>query len=281
MRRRRELTRNLFAAALAGCALVPLAPAPATAALPGYVRLAHLSPDTSRVDVWVTSFRGRAYSKVLTGVSYGALSSYERLTPGSYTVAMRSSKASEQSPPLIRTNLTVTGGAAYTVAGVGRNAELNLRVIRDDLAQPTAGMAKMRVVQASSLAPVVDVSTGDGRPIALGARFASTSTYYELAAQEWTVRADPAKAGLTSAEKIVHLKRGTLYTALVLDRGSSGVKLVVHADAAGSASTPAGAIDAGRGVPGRDGLPLIALFVGLIVSVPVASAAWSRRGAQV
>lgn len=220
---------------------------PASAAVPGYVRLAHLSPDTPEVDVWVTSFKGSAFSKVFPGVAYGTLSDYQRLPAGTYTVAMRSPGSAKNSQPLLRTNVTVKVGKAYTVAGVGRNADIALRVLTDDLSRPSSGKARMRVVQASSVAPVVSVSTSEGDPIATAARFPSTTPYAEVAAQKWTLQARPSKAGVGPAKATVQVEAGAIYTALVLDKGNNGIQLLVRADAAASSSAPLGSVNTGLG----------------------------------
>ncbi len=252
---------------------------PATAATPGYVRLAHLSPDTPEVDVWVTSFRGGAYSKVLPRVGYGALSDYQRVAPGTYAVAMRPPGAPGKSTPMIRTTLRVAAGRAYTVAGIGRNADLSLRVLTDDLARPSSGKARMRVVQASSVAPVVDVTTTDGQTIARGARFPSTTPYAEIDAQQWTLRAKPQKAGAKAAQETVDVRAGFIYTALVLDDATAGVQLVVRADAAASASAPIGSVNTGLGGSAAEpprGWPSTAL-VGLLAALLIVTGASVKR----
>ena len=68
---------------------------------------------------------------------------------------MRPAGAPASSPPVLSTNLDAAAGKAYTVAGVGPNKSIKLRVLADDLSRPAAGMARMRVVQASSVAPEV------------------------------------------------------------------------------------------------------------------------------
>lgn len=245
---------------------------PASAAVPGYVRLAHLSPDTPEVDVWVTSFKGSAFSKVFPGVAYGTLSDYQRLPRGTYTVAMRSPGSAKQSQPLLRTNLTVGAGKAYTVAGVGRNADISLRVLTDDLSRPSSGQARMRVVQASSVAPVVSVSTSEGDPIATDARFPSTTTYTEVPARAWTLRASPRKAGVGPAMATVQVEAGAIYTALVLDKGNNGIQLLVRADAAASSSAPVGSVNTGFGglaATGTGSTPTSAVVVWLLVALAV------------
>jgi hypothetical protein len=233
----------------------------ASAAVPGYVRLAHLSPDTPKVDVWVTSFKGSGFSKVFRAVGYGVVSDYQRLAPGTYTVAMRSPGAARDSDPLLRTNVTVHSGGAYTVAGVGRNSEIQLKVLKDDLSRPSPGTARMRVVQASSVAPVVNVSTTTGTLIAADATFPSTTNYAEVAAQPWTLKAQPAKAGVRPATAGVDVRSGTIYTALVLDKSDSSIQLVVHADAAAASGTPVGSLATGEGGTAGHGTPVRALVL--------------------
>src|SRR2546423_4419653 len=162
--------------------------APATAAAVGYVRLAHLSPDTPSVDVYLRSLSGAIEPKVFPGVGYGVVSAYLPVPTGTYAVAMRTAGAAASSPPVLSTVVTVAAGRAYTVAGVGRFADLGLRVLTDDLRLPTDGQAKVRVVQASVRAPVLDVAVAGGAGIASGVPFATTTDYQEVAPGHWTLR---------------------------------------------------------------------------------------------
>ena len=59
----------------------------------GMLRLAHLSPDTPPVDVYVESVSDPAAKLTLRGVGYGAVSDYQSVAPGSYTVSMRQAGA--------------------------------------------------------------------------------------------------------------------------------------------------------------------------------------------
>ena len=71
-------------AALAVLAAVILSASPAAAAGAGYVRLAHLSPDTPAVDVYLKSETGAVKEQRFPGVAYGAMSQYLRLLTGAY-----------------------------------------------------------------------------------------------------------------------------------------------------------------------------------------------------
>ena len=66
----------LVAAVGAALGLVLAAAAPAMAADQAYLRLAHLSPDTPKVDVYVASVADPGNSIVVPGVGYGAVSPY-------------------------------------------------------------------------------------------------------------------------------------------------------------------------------------------------------------
>jgi hypothetical protein len=205
------------------------------------------------------------------------------LSPGTYTVAMRSPGASKKSPPILSTNVVVASGKAYTVAGIGRNANVDLAVLNDDLSRPDPGMARMRVVQASSVAPVVDIATSTGKAIARNVSFPSTTDYAEVPAQQWTLEAKPQASGVKAAKAAVQVHAGSIYTVLVLDRGTSAVQLAVRTDAAGSATMPVGSVDTGLGgmAPADDPWSRrAALPAGLALVVLLTGMAWTRRRAR-
>jgi len=185
-------------AALAVLAAIALTASPAAAAGAGYVRLAHLSPDTPAVDVYLKSESGAVKEQRFPGVAYGAMSQYLRLPAGAYSVAMRKAGADPSTKPVLTTQVTVEDGAAYTVAGVGRYADLGLRVLRDDLKLPGADESKVRIIQASVRAPVLDVGVNDGPAIADGVQFATTTAYREVKPGRWTVEVQPSGGGKTS-----------------------------------------------------------------------------------
>src|SRR6185503_19718358 len=195
IRRPRRLRAALASIGLlvaAGAVGAAVAAPPAAAATVGYVRLAHLSPDTPPVDVYLSSVAGGA-AKKFPAVAYGTVSGYLPLEVGTYSVAMRNQNAAESTPPVLSTQVTVAAGGAYTVAGTGRFAELGLKVINDDLALPSTGKAKVRVINASIRAPQLDVSVATtGATIATGAAFASTTDYREVNAGKWPLKLQPS-----------------------------------------------------------------------------------------
>ncbi|QGN47658.1 DUF4397 domain-containing protein [Micromonospora sp. WMMD558] len=253
--RRPLVTAAALLLAAGGVAVVA---GPAQAAPVGYVRLAHLSPDTPAVDVYLAA-SGQEKPQVFPGVGYGVVSTYLPLPAGRYAVAMREAGAPADEPPVLTTEVAVSGGAAYTVAGVGRHADLGLRVLDDDLSAPEPGHAKVRVVQASVRAPVLDVAAADGPPIATGVRFATTTDYQQV--EPGRLRLRLSSAGGPTTDVQVTLTGGAVYSLLVLDAKQGGLTTELRQDAAGGVVVvPTGGVDAGAG--GSTGPPAYPLVAG-------------------
>lgn len=287
-------TATLVTSILIGIGASALVAAPAHSsaeAAVGYVRLAHLSPDTPKVDVYLSKVGDSSFKEqIFTHVGYGVMSKYLALPVGTYAVAMRKQGDPASTPPVLTTQVTVAAGAAYTVAGVGRFSGLGLKVLTDDLTRPTNGKAKVRVIQASIGAPVLDVSLPNGQPIATAVSFASTTPYQLVAPGTWTLNLKPnGTSNVTTVAAT--LVAGSVYSLLVLD-GSNGLKLELRVDARGGGSAPDGGVETGAGgsdstaggVRSDDTMPLamfavgLAVLVGLlVVALRLRSVAASRR----
>src|SRR5258708_19642537 len=77
----------------------------------GWLRLAHLSPNTPAVDVYLYSFHNSNALIVVPHVAYGTISGYQKVPAGEYTVAMRAAGAAASSAPVISTTVDVPPGA--------------------------------------------------------------------------------------------------------------------------------------------------------------------------
>src|ERR1700712_359730 len=77
-----------FAAEPASSPSAPASTAPAPTATDGWLRVAHLSPDTKAVDVTVTNLSGGQKLFELDDVAYGTVSPYEHFPAGTYTISM-------------------------------------------------------------------------------------------------------------------------------------------------------------------------------------------------
>jgi len=231
----------------------------------GWLRLAHLSPNTPPVDVYLYSFGDSNAMIVLHHVAYGTVSGYEKVRAGEYTVAMRAAGASPSSAPVLSTTVDVKAGAAYTVAGMGPAKGLRLQVLRDRLTAP-AGKALVRVIQASLQQHRVTVRAGHS-VLARKLAFASVTSYRAVPAGTWSVSA-AGPSSRTSAT--FSLAAGTIHTIVVLDDPGHLV-LDNLTDAAGAAVAPAGAPATGLGGmaphPGGIGVGWLALAAaGLLLS---------------
>ncbi len=243
-----------FVAAAAGLAFTS-SPAGAVAS-PSYVRLAHLSPDTPKVDVYMTSYTRPDWKFLLKGVGYGAVSPYQRVQPDRYAVSMRPAGAPASSPPVLSTNLNAAPGKAYTVAGVGPYAALGLTVLDDDLTLPSSGQARARVLNGSARAKTVSVTAQNGPTVTEGVGFAKTTPYSAVPAGKWTLQVASTAQPDLEATSAVTLSAGDVYSLVVLDAGDGGLTLATHPDAVSAAVTPSGSIETGGGGTAGPHLPL-------------------------
>jgi hypothetical protein len=259
MRHLRTIGR--IALLLVACVLLLAAPAVSAAAATGgqaagsgtgWVRLAHLSPNTPAVDVYLYSFGNPDAKIVLHHVAYGDVSPYLAVPGGDYSVAMRGAGASPTSAPVLSASLRVTSGSAYTALAVGPRTGLRVRVFRDDLSTPS-GQALVRVVQASMKHPQVSVSW-DGKTIASKLPFASVTSYQAVSPGASTVA---VAAGAGDANTDVTMTAGSIHTLVVLD-GATGLEITSLEDADGSSQLPAGGAETGFGgtAPHGPGSPL-------------------------
>jgi hypothetical protein len=239
-----------------GTGVVGIAAAtPANAAEPSYVRLAHLSPDTPNVDVYLTSYTRPDWKVVIKGVGYGAVSQYQRVAADRYAVSMRPAGAPASSPPVLSTNVNAQPGKAYTVAGVGPYADLGLAVIPDDLTLPASNQTRVRVLQGSARAKTVAISALNGPTVTSGIGFAKTTSYSAVPAGKWTLQVSSKEQTDLKATAAVTLSAGDVYSLVVLDAADGGLTLATHTDAVSAAVTPSGSVETGGGGTAGSELP--------------------------
>lgn len=221
---------------------VPAAADTASTSTVGWVRLAHLSPDTPPVDVYLYPYGGATAQLVLRHVAYGTLSPYESLAPGDYLVAMRAADADAASKPVISAQVAVAVGQAYTVAGHGPSAALTLQVLDDKLDTPQ-GKASVRVIEASQRYATASVDVG-GDAVATNLSFPGVSSYQLL---------DPGSRAVQvaaqGADKSMQLDfaSGSTYTLAVLDGAGNSPQILDLSDATGTSVAPKGGVSTGFG----------------------------------
>ena len=244
----------------------------------GWIRLAHLSPNTPAVDVYLYSFGDSSAQIVLHHVAYGTVSPYEQVPAGDYTVAMRAAGAAASSAPVLSASVDVVAGHAYTVAGLGPESGLRLQVLDDQLTTPS-GQALVRVIQASLKQSVVSVNWG-GHMLQSSLKFGAVSSYQTVSPGTATLT---VSGGGGQATASVPLAAGTVHTLVVLD-GAKGLQIDNLLDAAGSGVDPAGGAGTGLGgmAPRAPSSPLpwlAAIGAGLLLATAGGLRLRSRRAA--
>jgi hypothetical protein len=248
------------------------APAASASSGAGWIRLAHLSPNTPPVDVYLYSFGNSHAMIVLHHVSYGTVSPYEKVAAGEYTVAMRAAGASPNSAPVLSTSVHVAPGAAYTVAGMGPAKGLRLQVLRDELTAPP-GKSRVRVIQASLKHNKVTIMAG-GQTLAKDLPFGHVTSYVTASPGTWRVHVEGM--GAMGAREVT-LAAGSIYTLVVLDSPGNGLEIDPLEDAAGSTAMPQGGADTGLGGTAPSPAPSPVLWAGLVAAGALLACAGAFR----
>jgi hypothetical protein len=233
-------------AALALFALVPSTPVSADAPRSvgnALVRVAHFSPDTAGVDVWVDGKR------VLQNVGYDTVSDYVSLPAGNHQFALRPFGASSASKPVLSATAALAANVAYTIAGVGLNRDLRGQIFQDNLGAPPPGSAKVRVIDAAvDAAPINVVLAGGATFGAVG--FATASAYEPVAPKTYGVRIAGVGNAILNVPSVV-VAAGIIYSFAVIGGASKPLQLVPVVDARGPAVEPVGPAGTGGGGTAR------------------------------
>jgi hypothetical protein len=251
----------------------PASPARPIAATAGYgwLQLAHLSPNTPAVDVYLYAVGDQVAEIVLRHVAYGTESPYERVPSGDYTVAMRPAGAPATSKPVLSTLVDVAAGHAYTVAGMGPYDALRLQVLADRLTTPP-GKALVRVIQASLQHKRVNVLLGR-QTIERDLQFGTATSYVAVDPGSPTVHVID---GTAQASTPLSLPAGSIHTLVVLD-DPGHLAIQVLEDAAGSSAVPAGAAETGfGGTAAQPGPALLPWFIAAMLGLAAAVAGAAR-----
>jgi Domain of unknown function (DUF4397) len=279
---RRMLSGLLGAVALSvGLAglLAPAASAATAGSMPGmdgWIRLAHLSPNTPAVDVYLYSFSNAHAKLVLHHVAYGTVSPYMRVAPGEYTVAMRKPGASPASPPVLSTAVHVVADHAYTVAGMGPANGIRLQILQDRIMTPK-GKILIRVIQASLRQHLVTVTAGE-QVLAHNLAFGQLTHYQVANPGTWTFR---ATGGSEHTSRMIKLVPNCIHTIVILD-DSGHLKIDDLLDTAGAMAMPTGGVATGLGGtaprPGPPAAPwLVVAAAGGLLALTGGAALWRTR----
>lgn len=204
----------------------------------GMLRIAHLSPVTPSVDMYVAG-PDQPETLVAPGVGYRGTSPYLTQPAGTYTLTARPAGAAADSPPAVRVSLEVPAGTAQTAAFVDSTTSgaPELQVLDDQTAPAPAGSAQVRVVQGANGVGALDIELTGGPPLARDLFYGSTTPYVTVPAREWEVDIR-SRLGSTNETTVTLPDSGV--TTLFVGREPDG-QLIVQAvpDAATVAGVPA------------------------------------------
>lgn len=215
----KENMKRIFASLLALAVAVTMA-VPALAANEARVRVAHASPDAPAVDVIVNG------QKAITNLAFKAVSPYAALPAGSYAVQVVPTGAT--TPVVISATMPLAANTDYTVVAMGKVADIQPVVLKDDNSAPPAGKAKVRVVHASPDALAVDIAVKGGPVLIKNLAFKSASEYLAVDAGTYDLEVRPT--GTTTVALAlpgVKLDAGNIYTFMAEGLASGTPALTV------------------------------------------------------
>lgn len=239
--------RPLLAPLLVVLAAVSAAPASAAPATDTYLRLAQLSPAAPGTDLVVSSVADPGRSVTIPGVGYGGVTAYRRIEPGDYVLGRR--PAGSTAPPRVGTTLDVMAGYAYTVGVLGEGTT----VLVDDLAAPPPGLARLRVIDATTAAASLSVRGPGGAVVADGLERGTAGAYRPVPAGRVVLEVAVGSAPATRVPVEVSPNQ---VVSVLLVTGTGGVQARVQVDSEGP---PAGGAEPVRGAAGPVVLALLAV----------------------
>ena len=194
------------------------------------IRVAHLSPDAPAVDIYIDG------KKRLTNVPYEGVSDYVALPQGAHTFEVRATGTTPDSPAAFKESAQLGAGKAYTVAAVGKVAQLKGAIYSDSLNPPAAGKAKIRMLHAAPDLGRVDLGVKGSAPLFSKVAFPTASPYAEVSAGSYDLEARKAGSNDALLSATVPLAPGSIYTVTAIGGGSQPTRLKVVRDFDGTAS---------------------------------------------
>jgi hypothetical protein len=182
-----------------------------TAAAPARFHVAHLSPDTPAVDVYVNN------TLVESGLTFGQVGPVQTNgKSGSMTVAVRLTGTSSTAVPVLTADVNLNPGTTYILAIANKLARLQI----GHYPIPTAGLVgahgRLQVLHALPEGPRLDVETGQAVLLVDGLGYLEDPPYVDLPDGQYrllgTTETDPA---VLAFDETYTLEANTVYTLIV------------------------------------------------------------------
>ena len=185
------------------------------------VRVVHAIPAGAPVDLYAGDLT------VFDNLSYKAVTAYRALDGKRYMFLLRPA-GMPNAKPLSANTEGLNDGGYYTVFALpGEASAAHLRVVRDMMAPPVAGKARLRVVHGGAEAGEVDIyATGAANALFDGVDFQSVTEYADVDPLDGDIeiRAEGQAAPLVKVSA-AHLQAGRFYTLVFVGRARSTPKL--------------------------------------------------------
>ena len=173
-----------------GVLLPPAAPMEATETTFGYLRVAHFSPDTPAVEVYVNG--------ELSGIqalNFGDVSGWVELPAGQYELAVAPADTSYADAAIGPLAYDLQAGTWNTIAAVGSldAGTLTVQVVQEDYSAIAEGNARVTILHAIEDAPAVDVLAG-GEPVVTALAFGDDAATLDVPAGTYNLQVVPSGA---------------------------------------------------------------------------------------
>lgn len=192
-------------------------------------RVLHASPGESNLDIELDS------KVVASNIAYGTASSYLSASSGSHQLQLNTAGATNA---LLSKSVSFTANSQVTILATDYPAQLAAISLTDDTTTPTSGDFRIRLINASPSAGIVDAYvvapstdvTGVS-PTITGLTFEAGSTYQSLTAGNFEVIFTQAGTkNILAVSGSSALASGKIYSVVLLSQTSGGFTTAQLAD---------------------------------------------------
>ena len=211
------------------------------------IRVLHASPDAPAVDIFLDG------QKAITNLAFDAITDYVKVPAGAHNVKVFPAPSDGSGTPAIEADVTLSAGTDYTVAAVGKLANIEPLVLVDNNSAPSSGQAKLRFVHTSPDAPAVDIFAEGAGVVVPNAVFKDASGYLDLAAGTYNLQVRAAGTETVALNLPgITLEKGNVYTAFAVGllQGQPALKAKLVVDATAPTAPPhsgVGSLDGSSG----------------------------------
>ncbi|NOK12484.1 DUF4397 domain-containing protein [Corallococcus exercitus] len=195
------------------------------------LRIVQAAPGTPAMDVYLAGNP----TPVARAVAYGATTPYLTREAGAVTVELRPTGAAADSRPVVSQPVGMEAGTRWTVVAAGAlsssdaDAALRTLLLRDNTVPADGGQTRVRIVNAGTDAPTVDVDLGNDGSVEV----ASLARFKDSGEQAWVLPSGAAfQVGLRTG--------GRALTSFTVPAAGSGTDTLIVATGLMSAPARAG-----------------------------------------